>query len=282
MIKPKIIIISGASGFFLSFLVSIISTHSFGHSLFRGLIFGTGFALLAVLISFINSKLLDGEGSGSALSEGTEGFNSASGQGGKVDITLSDDNLTNDGDDLKFRVSDNRQAMDLEEVKSRSKSDEIEDAGVNMEKVPVSNKSMSTYSSAVSETVPDNSAGFTPVQLGTKLDSVASDSSSGSVIKAASEEKSDMDSSQSRKAQAKAEREENIKMVDELPDIGTLAPVLKSEEDGDIVEDSDFASAGVDDSADYTEYRSSGSVEPQNHDAETMAKAIRTLLKKED
>lgn len=286
MIKTKNLTFAAGSGFTLSFLISIFSTHNFGRSLLRGVLFSLLFGGLACGISYLIEKFLDSGNESNPLTD--VGIGKASKTvGNKVDITVSDDNLTDDGEGLKFSLS----GSDKERIPSEGLEPNVDNSG--MQKVSsVDTVSMSTNNAqeSVSEPKVDNSltsasdTSFKPVQLGEPLvqeaSSVKTESASENNLSAAPQA---MDPASTRKAQARAEREAGIKEVGELPDIGAFIPVAKETSDDDsVIEDSDFALDNEGEIS-FAKEKNAGSstLTSKDHDSDTMVKAIRTLLSRD-
>lgn len=298
MIKTKNLTITAVFGFVLSFLISIFSTHNFGRSLLRGILFALMFGALAMGIDYLIEKFLETGNETNPLSEVGTGKNQST-VGNKVDITVSDDNLTDDGDGLKFSVSG---GLNRNDVSASAPKAEAEDS--EAQKVSSSGSSIQTevskaeVSSGSNESVNSVStaseSNFVPVQLGQPFmqssvseetpkasESMATETSS---VSAASSQP--MDAASARKAAARAEREAGIKEVGALPDIGAFIPETKAsseDDDAGIIDDSDFAS---DDNPDlsFAKERNAGSstLSSKDHDSDTMAKAIRTLLSRDN
>ncbi len=274
MFKPKRIIVPFALGFVLSFLISIISTKHFGHSLLRAFIWGVVIALLGLLFSFLWDKYLDtGD---SFAEEGSPAANKTTGS--HVDITLADDNLSDDGKDLHFAVDLNRQQMDHGEEKKSSQKTEASLSNASesslSSEIPKEEKSFSSQSPDVSreESAPQASSSFKPIKLGQKLDSFPS-----------------MEEMSSSKKENHSLKDDEMKEIEDLPDISEMASggesLFGSEAGGE--SSSDYSSFSEDFSEVETttaaslDYGKDRAEEAKKHDTETMAKAIATLLKKD-
>lgn len=279
MLKPKRIVVPFFIGFVLSFLISIISTKHFGPSLLRALIFGLVFAGGAIGITFLWRKFLDAEG---VMSEDSSPSSAGKAVGGHVDITLSDENLTEDGSGLRFSVDLNRQKMNEEEkIKSdeRIKDSEPLSSGGTSQSVneavakAVSDVKSSADNGSSSSSAESSSSAFKPVNLGEKIDSFPSPE----------------EIAESKKSARSLSREADIKEVEELPDIAEMSSIggldsqtsVASESGEGSGLDSDFMEVETATAASL-DFGKGKAEEAKSHDVETMAKAISTLLKKDD
>lgn len=113
MLKPKNIIFPFMAGFVLSFFISIVSTGKFSSSLLRALVFGGVFSVLGIVFSFLDSRFLN-DGVSDVLEESSK--NPSKPAGSVVDITIDDENLTQDNDAPSFSVSDNVHRLSEEET----------------------------------------------------------------------------------------------------------------------------------------------------------------------
>lgn len=259
----KKLIAPASMGFVLSFFISLIATKgNFGHSLLRGLIFAVAFSLLFFLIDFVFNKFLDGPDAVSVSSKPS----SDAGLGAKVDITLSDEELSDDGVDLKFSVGQNKVGLaqnpsdisrpsSVEKTETKSQSSAAPASVVqSVQPAATVSGSFQQSSSAASPSSPKESssegASFRPVPLGSET---VSDSGNGKV--------GDLDS------------------LPEISDFDSDLGSEKSESFGDdVVNDSDFA--GTNNSL-YNRSKPGDEVS-SGRDAATLAKAIQTILKREE
>ena len=106
MFKVKNIVAGAVIGFVLSFLISIVSTHKSGTSFIRGIIFALVFAVISFAIDFVNGKFLEVE---TSLSDSVDEGTKKTGQrtGSVVNITIDDENLTEEDKAPSFDVSSN-------------------------------------------------------------------------------------------------------------------------------------------------------------------------------
>ena len=306
MLKPKTIVISSVSGLVLSFLISIISTHNFGWSLLRALIFAVIFGGLSVGISFLNEKFLATDDSSSFSEEQKEGQStSAPVTGSKVDITIDDERLTDDGDGPKFDVAGNTMALGGGTKVSLSSSVEstspIENAASPIENTASPDAETAFVQAEASQEddmdpLKPKKEPFKPIELGVPV--AESSVEETSTAKAPSQVMAEQNkasaevsekklaskelSQTERIAQRAAERAADMKEIDSLPDIGD-APIDSSDEVvGDIIKDSEFAESGTVDAEEDKRISMVDGSKAKDHDTETMAKAIRTLLKREE
>ena len=269
MFKVKNIIVAAACGFVLSFLISIISVHRFGVSLLRGIIFGAVFAVLSIAIDMLNSKFLEVEGDIGSESLG-DSSRKTSGAGSHVNITIDDENLTEDDKAPAFDVSSVHNAFSYnnegEAKAAPAAAAEPEIASPIAE--PASEKASPADSMASAN---KGSAGFTPVSLGKPLEkgaNIINDGSSSAGADGADSSKKDSGTA--------------IKEIDSLPDIGEFSSIDSGSGDSgaisSVISDSEFAQSGdLNASAAMTE---GGDMMKQ--DSKIIANAIRTLLKKDE
>lgn len=266
MLKPKNVVIPAVIGFVLSFLISLIATHRFGSALLRGVLFAVAFGVLAVGITFLYSHFLD-DGSDGASSGPSDKKKADAKTGSVVDITVADENLAEDDQGPKFYVANNKHSLGSEDTTdlaaqngSKDTESNIDDAGEDMENIPAAGGGAGSKSSAPSDVTKKQDTAFKSVELGKPFPA-----SSGAEGRESSSEDDDGSS------------------LEDLPDIGEFSASTKEGEeaaDDDIIEDSDFAEKGQQNGARSAEFPDGSKA--KNHDAETMAKAIRTLLKKEE
>lgn len=265
MFKVKNVAVAAASAFVLSFLISAISTHRIGVSFVRGLIFALVFAVLSVAIDFLNSKFLEVEGGiSSDVEEGVRKGQSGSSSGSFVNITIDDENLTEENQAPAFDVSSGRQVFSYKtEPRGQDAAPAEPVAPPATEPVPAS----ATSSAPVEQgTAPSAKAEFTPVQLGTPI-------AEGETVKNDAPHASEAVS---------AKKATGVKEIDALPDIGEFSSqdndISDSNSVASVINDSEFAQSGdMKASAAMTE---GGDMMKQ--DSKIIASAIRTLLKKED
>lgn len=266
MFKVKNIVVASICGFVLSFLISVISTHRFGVSLLRGLIFCIVFAILAFAIDYLNSRFLNVEGgvNTDVLDENSKRTSAESNSkaGSIVNITIDDENLTEDEQAPSFDVASTRQVFAYKtEPKEKEEIPDVKTSSMVTESVPIN--PVETLSNAE----PNNSSEFTPVQLGQPIENNETIINETSNIQENEKQKND----------------KGFKEIEALPDIGEFASSV-SDDSGDdgtvssIISDSEFAQSGdLTASAAMTE---GGDMMKQ--DSKIIASAIRTLLKKED
>lgn len=267
MFKPKRIIVSFSSGFVLSFLISIISTKRFGPSILRAFIFGFVFALVALGISYVWKKFLDGD---SASVESPRASSGEKTSGGHVDITLTDEGLSDDGTQLRFSVANNKQKLQTDELpKSEPRASENLFTPTSVQSRPVASVAEQEKTEAS-----DKKPEFKPVNLGEKIDTFPSHEDSG----------------ESKKSARSLSREADIKEVEQLPDISDFQSLAGGDsvsmdgaggmEGGEAIDvsfsdDSDVTSASI-------EFGRNVAESSKSHDVETIAKALSTVLKRED
>lgn len=281
MINGKAIGISAGVAFALSFLTGIISKNSFPAVFRRSFVFALIFAALAALVFFLYEKFLQSDSPDDAH------LNESSRQktGGNVDIVISDDNLDDDGSGPKFFVENNRHSFSQGKTEDVPKTDAAvsldKDAAVK-ENNALKNDSSPSASNVLSghdekETDDKNlhSQSFTPSTLekvtsGNQSQDSASAAAAGVISSAA-----DGQSPKTFEGDNGIEADD----IDELPDIGDFKEDSEKNDSSDIIDDSDFASNGASESASAI---LPNGVEASAQNADVMAQAIRTLLKKDD
>ena len=240
MFNLKNVAASAGAGFVLSFLISIIFTHRFFVASFRGIIFAVVFALLAFTADFLNKKFLAVE----TLSDSKDetGKKTVPKAGSVVNITIDDENLTEDDAAPSFDVSANKNFFNC--------SGSVETASKNEENV-----------SAV-DSLPKDSSADEPVE------------NTVPVVDSAAQEQPE---SEVKPVAVSSEKAVQSQDIDALPDIGVFSG--KSDDDDDIINDSDFAQ--TESSEKFPSAPTDGKVSVEQ-DTKTIASAIRTLLKKDE
>lgn len=244
MFNLKNVAASAGVGFVLSFLISIISTHRFFVASFRGIIFAVVFALLAFAAGFLDKKFLSVE----TLSDSKDevGKKPVSKPGSVVNITIDDENLTEDESAPSFDVSANKNFFNGGgSVGTASKIEE------KTEDVPAAG-SLQKEDSSVDESI-ENAV---PVADSSGIERTEPEIK----VVATSSEKA-------------AQSQE----IDALPDIGVFSG--ESDDDEGVINDSDFAQTESSEKLPSAPTDGKVSVE---QDTKTIASAIRTLLKKDE
>ena len=245
MFNLKNVAASAGVGFVLSFLISIISTHRFFVASFRGFIFAVVFALLAFVAGFLNKRFLSVETLLDSKDEaGKKPFSKA---GSVVNITIDDENLTEDEAAPNFEVSANKNFFNGGgSVGTASKIEEK------------------------AEEVPD--ADSLP-----KADSTSVDEPVENSVPAADSSAPEKTEPEIKPAAMAAEKSVQSQEIDALPDIDVFSG--ESDDDGDVINDSDFAQSDSSEKLPSAPTDGKASVE---QDTKTIASAIRTLLKKDE
>lgn len=244
MFNLKNVAASAGVGFVLSFLISIISTHRFFVASFRGIIFAVVFALLAFAAGFLNKIFLSVETLSDSKDEA--GKKPVSKAGSVVNITIDDENLTEDEAAPNFDVSANKNFFNgggsvgtaskfEEKTEDAPATDSLQKAESSTDE-PVENAIPVADSSAPEKAEPEN-----PV------------------------------------AATSSEKAAQSQEIDALPDIGVFSG--ESDDDGDVINDSDFAQ--TESSEKLPSAPTDGKVSV-DQDTKTIASAIRTLLKKDE
>ena len=293
MINPKNICISAAVGFVLSFFIGLISGVNILHLLIRAAIFAAVFAALSAGITYVyKSFLSDGSASDSDSVVSSESKPAA---GSVVNIVVDDSTLKDDGSSPKFSVT-NSSVLDGESLVENGKKSSDEKSGFSKAQASaqmkdnagaekaesfepaIQSKNGKSDSNSVSETKSNgNSAGgFVPAGLNAITGGGKKVSDSNAVQPNISEEKKEAESALQNEADTSDEES-----IDNLPDIGGVDFDGSSASSGSVITDSDFATGGSPvPSAAAGNVGSAGSAGSQ--DAATMAKAIATLLAKDN
>lgn len=269
MLKTKNIAIPAVFGFVFSFLICLISTHKFGSSLLRGMIFAVVFGALGFAIQIVFDKFLSDSSDGDFASSSDHQKK----QGAVVDITIDDTPLENDENGPQFFVSNNKRKLENEipgNNDNEKKDAIITDAGTDMKNVPAAGadrekrEELKAKENFANEQTA-NAQEFKAVPLGKPVTSEAKSKSTADEAKPANVSYSFSDISEASD-------------IDSLPDIGGVDENLEvNNASKDLIKDSDFASSGK--KVDASELLDAG--KGLNTNAETMAKAIQTLLKRE-
>lgn len=113
MINPKYIIISVVFGFFLSFFVGLIAGVSFGIVLLRALLFAVVFGIVIYAALWIFQNFLS---LGTDNSESSVESSNIPKTGTKIDISIGDESLPDDGSGPDFYVKDVSSSSSTEKV----------------------------------------------------------------------------------------------------------------------------------------------------------------------
>ena len=262
MINPKNICISACIGFFMSFLIGLFSDVHFSVVILRAFLFAVLFAGLCVAISILYQKFLSIDNGGFAAD--SDGMGAKTQSGGVVNIVVGDSNLPDEELAPKFTVLNNHSGLTAnnENLSAGSKNVSMEQASY----AAPTEASSNVVSTAPAESLQENpsapsggESSFKPVSLGEV-------SQNSETAAAPAEEK--------HGASGAASGEQ----LDELPDISDMqtsssdvASELDSPESGEIISDSEFATGG-----------SKMKEQPVSGDTAVMAKAIQTLLAKDN
>ena len=256
MINPKNICASACIGFFLSFLIGLFSDVHFSVVVLRALLFALVFAALCVGITVLYQKFLSADNGGFISDPEPSSLKNTN--GGIVNIVVDDSNLPDEEMSPKFTVLNNHNSLDNELKKTEIKSEPA------VESVPVS----SPLSGAGAG--PEENPSFQPVSLA-EPEPKANPAPSVPASNLAESASSNSDSSN------QAASDVQDQPLDELPDISNMVETssdvssnLDSPTD-EIVSDSEFATGGA-----------KMKEQPVSGDTAVMAKAIQTLLAKDN
>ncbi|MBP5158083.1 MAG: hypothetical protein ILP18_09460 [Treponema sp.] len=278
MPKVKNLAYPAVAGFALSFFISILVTHHFGTSLLKGLAFAVVFAILAFVIDFVWGRFLGEEEEVAELSG--DASKADKNLGNKVDITIDDADLSDDGRGLSFAVDRNRAKLSDADTMDLRKNDVLfaaESKGdrPSLFEGPAASSGPAAPAGEAKQAAPsgDQKASFTPVSLGKPVSASESSKPSSAPAAASTAEKPSG-------AAPKKSSSGNVEL-DALPDIGGFG------EDDNYVADVDIEEAGASEAGSSSlsspASASSGNAsKATEHDTETLAKAISTVLKRDE
>lgn len=273
MPKVKNIAYPAAAGFALSFFISILVTHRFGASLLKGLLFAVVFAVLAFVIDFVWGRFL-GEGD-EVVEISTDSSKADKNLGSKVDITIDDADLSDDGRSLPFAVDRNRAKLAEADTLDLRKNDVLYAAETQGKRPSLfdspAEPAQKDGGTKAAPSADEPAEAFKPVSLGKPL---ASGGESKPAAPAAAPG-AGKDAAPAKKAPS------GNGELDALPDIGGF------ETDDNYVPEADVDVSAVTDggSTDYSSPApaSSGNAsKATEHDTATLAKAISTVLKRDE
>lgn len=258
MINPKNICVSACIGFFLSFLIGLFSDVHFSVVVLRALLFGVVFAVLCVGISILYQKFLSADNGGFVSDSELSSPKSAT--GGVVNIVVDDSNLPDEETSPKFTVLNNHTALD-NEIKKTSVRDE-----------PSADSTPVISSAPVTSSESEEKTSFKPVSLGEV------DSNSNSAKTVASSNITENSSSKSASSDVAVSDAQEQEQLDELPDISNMAV----EASGDVASDLDSPTDEIVSDSEFATGGAKMKEQPVSGDTAVMAKAIQTLLAKDN
>lgn len=267
MVDPKKLSSFAAVGFVLSFLFGLFSGVGFLHILLRAVIFAAVFAVLSILISFLEEKFLSLP-QDLSISEGESSARPVT--GGSVNITIDDDSLPDDDQGPQFTVSENRPSLGSEQLRSDSQR-----APVQPQR-PVQTKSEDLESVRMASEAPS----APPAEESVSESSVASPMQSVPAQESPAFQPVNLAQRESSSSPQNESDGGQLKELSDLPDIGSVSadsPVLTA--GSEVISDSEFASEGQPVSP-AKSFADGSSITTQN--ASVMAQAIRTILAKEN
>lgn len=286
MFNPKNVGICAFIGFALSFVIGLISSNSIGRCFFNALIYAVVFGALCVGITFIYQKFLSIDKTDSDSSSEDGHFQPA--QGSNVDITIDDDSLPDDENGPKFVVS--RTESVPPEMRAETQVSESADNGMETASsgiTPMSDDKADTEHEL--DVLPDDSTGLEPPDSLPDEEVRKEEPPAAPVQENAGEQPASQafvpvnladNAAPVQKTEKPSGSGGVLDELGELPDIGELSPDSKNESSGDVINDSEFASAGSPSvSASAPTFSDGKPAAEQN--AAVMAEAIRTVLAKE-
>lgn len=265
MINPKYICISASIGFFLSFIIGLFSPVHFLTVVLRAVLFAFICAVLGAGISFVYDRFLSNENS--SLSVDSDSVTQKANPGSVVNIVVDDTNLYDDGVSPKFTVikkHDDLKNLNVNDGERPGNSQPASPA------VPAGAAELSSVVQEQSSPVSDINDASVKSSASSAPKPVAGKSSDASSFKPVS-----LGAVTSPSSSSGTEEQEQL---DELPDIAGMQPDLVSDDSSasdspveEIVSDSEFATGGK-----------KMKEQPISGDTSVMAKAIQTLLAKDD
>ena len=281
MINPKNISICSAIGFFLSFFIGLVSPGvSFSHVLLRAVLCALLFAALCVGISFIYQKFLAAESNSFGVESDQNAQKTA---GGVVNIVVDDSNLTDDGMAPKFTVLSNRAAPSpaVSSQSNLSPASSEAPAAAPEQSAPLSEPASPApepNAEPVHSAAPDSASSSSPQESSFKPASLASVTQKADAVQGSDAPVSSQAAPSESLASGSGGADGAAEQLDELPDIGSMDDV------GSVETASDLSSAAEEVVTD-TEFSTGGAhlkEQPISGDTNVMAKAIQTLLAKDN
>lgn len=295
------------AGFALSFLLSIFATGQFGTALLRGVLFAVIFAAGAIAIDFLNTRFLSGEGSDfpSLTPDTPQKKMAAKTTGNVVSIVIDDANLTEEPAAPDFDVSANGSLLrNLDSKEKKTPEKPAETSSTQQSVVPEKTREGESATAKTDSGKPDVKkpvkSESAPHGGGDKTKaSKESGKSTASTPQAKKENEEpvhteetfkpmqlDAIAGEAKKTESAAERKhERLQQIDELPDFAALTSASEAQRDDGLISDSEFAESEPEDEDDGKEENVSSVVHgelPVDYDSETIASAIRTLLKRDE
>ena len=301
MVDPKKIAYPAGLGFGLSFLISLISTHNIGRAFLRAIAFGILFALLYFAIDFFATKFLSDTQVLTETDTNQTNKKSMQKNGSRIDFTIGDEELTDDGQELKFVVSKNKhqlkplaeeqhkntitnpvspaQAEPSNSISESSKSQEPSTSVSKQDKAESGNVVSSKKVETTSETKE-----FKPIKLGVPVEAEANVTNAKETAKTEAPIPAEKENAPVKEMSKKQLAKESEKAeIDELPELSDFM-TEDGESSGEIIEDSDFARSGMEEPAIHGLHKvgTTDMTKLSTSDAPTMAKAIQTILKRDE
>jgi hypothetical protein len=257
MINPKNICISACIGFFLSFFIGLFSDVRFSSVLLRAFLFALLFGALCVGITFLYQKFLSNDNGGfSADAEPA----SQRASGGMVNIVVDDSNLADDGMSPKFTVLNNR--ADLTET-PKEEAEAVSEIPVRQAFSPSEAASSSNQTVPVTDMAP-------PAGLGQEKEALAAEASHATAFQA-------MGLGEIAAASSSSSQGGGGEQLDELPDVSTMT-MSNGEESASSLLSED----GIETDTEFSTGGKKMKEQPISGDTNVMAKAIQTLLAKDN
>lgn len=268
MINPRNICISAAAGFFLSFIICLVSHVHFPQAIIRPFIFAFLFALLCVAVTYLYNTFLSNPAEDSAPGEQSSDENTSKPvTGGLVNIVVDDSTLKDDSDAPKFSVS----SVNVFDKNSLARPS----SQVKKTVAPPPSVSSLSPKTEVPEQKSENafvSSDLTSITAKAESSKVnAAAVPSAPAPQSSSPEVLNLEEEQGEKTAAGEE-------LDELPDIGSIdMSASSSSKSSDVIEDSDFATSGTK----AVSQAASSVTDTSSQNIDAMAQAIKTLLAKD-
>ncbi len=268
------------------FLLSIFSSfhtvaRTFGVRFFIAVCFAVGFGILAMIIQFVAQKFVFAENSADISEQTNKNVQNSSGTQ-PVDIVIQDEELPAEDGGSQFFVGSNHQMLnseDLQDVEKNAPEAKTDSGSQNHQNDIQPEKDSDAAQKVKNENSSSGNSGFVPLNFAENPSNISSVESKSVEELKSDEKKSKMDSAPSFSDSNNSENDsETLDILPDLENLSETQPAGGSENSG-FVENSNFSENKDTNSASpggSSKEKSSG------QDAELMAKAISTLLSKDN
>lgn len=290
MISTKTILIAAGCGFVLSFFIGLFSRNPFLSVVLKALLTALVFAGLSEAVFILYKKFLSDDVSDSddSLASTADDKNEKSGfvGGSAVDISVEGEDLNEDDSSPQFKIDSAKKTFSVNNsfgVKSETKSSESEKNDLRQNQNADFGISSDSTADSESETQNETENVKRASENNAKNEVTSSAQATSSFVPLDPGKMEHISSANvSVAAEKKSSTEEEL---DVLPDIADFSSGKKSDDVGDApVRTSDFVSGenSFSGTSLFSGKSFSGGEYTPNQDAETMAKAIKTLLSKDN